>query len=152
MGVPLECSKTAFSGLIFIGFPYPAVKLFLDGLHSESLSPGCETQRQTVSRALTSIVKKIQNAHPSIRPRVNTPGYMKKPPPLPPNGSGTMLEHPPPEEGMGEVYEEPVSDLAEEANNGGSQDGEQQEVYEAMENGQDVYEEPGEKVGEEVCG
>ena len=121
----------------------------LQDLSQESLSPACETRRQNVSKAIEGIIAKIRHSHPSIRPRVNTPGGLKKPappPPLEPPSPAVVPEGP--EEG--ELYEE--AQQAEEylsfepAN---SQGEEPQEMYEAMENmqdqepEQDVYDEPG---------
>ena len=130
---------------------------YLQSLGQEKLSHGSELQRQASLRAVDSIVKKIQHSHPSIRPRVNTPGNMKKPPPPPPPGAEppTILESTAEEEG--ELYEEPATDAVPEPvaedylsfepagriDNGLE---ETQEMYEAMEmqEDQDVYEEPGE--------
>ena len=133
----------------------------IDGLCNESLSPGCEVQLQNATRTLNGIVKTIQNAHPSIRPRVNTPGNLKKPPAPPPNSSAPVLE--PPSQDYREVYEDPAPDHLPEGlqevedylkysqtNTNGEMDEIEQEMYEAMETGQqDVYEEPGERGGGE---
>ena len=97
-------------------------------LSSEALSPKCSAQLQNVYKIIEDLINKINRAHPSIRPRMNTPGTMKKPAPPPPSHSPVFL----PEEDNEEVYEEPVPE-------------EPQEMYEAMEGAgeeQDVYEEP----------
>lgn len=135
------------------------LQLFLRDLKKESLSQSCEKQRQNVSNLMDGVVNKIQNAHPSIRPRLNTPG--KKPPAYPPPADKSHPPPPPPPvapppgttiaEGEGEVYEEPPAEAAAAEDyldfepSPLNEDGEEpQEMYEAMQGEeQDVYEEPG---------
>lgn len=108
------------------------------------------------------MIDKIRHAHPSIRPRVNTPGGLKKPPhPAPSKGPAPLL----PEE-QEELYEEPTADPPMPTQQVDSQaedylsfepahpmnidEGEEpQEMYEAMAvmEDQDLYEEPGEGRG-----
>lgn len=133
-------------------FVYAVVQHFLQELSQEKLSHGREVQRQASLKAVQGIMKKIQHSHPSIRPRVNTPATMKKPPLPPPaeipGGPPTVPE----EEHEGEVYEEPATDIPAEAEDylsfepAQTANGleESQEMYEAMEVTQEVYEEPGE--------
>lgn len=131
------------------------VQAFLQSdLKQAPLSSDCQVRREVASNTIEDIISKIQHAHPSIRPRVNTPGYGGKKPPLPPptqvpapsiteDGEELYEEasaEPPPEspQGQGEDY------LSfEPAHNGGLE--EQQEVYEAMEvlEEQELYDEPG---------
>lgn len=137
------------------------VQLFLQqDLGRESLSQSCQTQRQNASKVIETIINKIQNAHPSIRPRVNTPGSMKKPAPPPPIALPTTTTLP--EEGE-ELYEEPVPDnrLPEDYESFEPQphnidQEEPQEMYEEMgvtqePDNQEMYEEPGELQQLHVC-
>ena len=104
------------------------------------------------------MIDRIQHAHPSIRPRVNTPGGFKKPPhPAPPPSKGPA---PPLPEEQEELYEEPAADPQqvdtqaedylsfEPSHPQNIDEGEEpQEMYEAMTvmEDQDLYEEPGER-------
>lgn len=104
------------------------------------------------------MIDKIRHAHPSIRPRVNTPGGLKKPPHLPPAPSKGPA--PPLPEEQEELYEEPAADPMptqqvdthylsfEPTHPKNIDEGEEpQEMYEAMAvmEDQDLYEEPGEQ-------
>lgn len=121
----------------------------LQDLSLERLSHGCEANRQKASRAIESIIKKIRHSHPSIRPRVNTPGGIKKPAPPPPlEPPSTVPEEE--EEEEGELYVEPQQAEVEnylsfKPEHSLDQGEEPQEMYEAMESmaEQDVYEDPG---------
>ena len=147
-------SESLGCGVIFQLFACPAVQQFLsEGLSKESLSPGCEVQRKNALLALDTITKKIQSSHPSIRPRVNTPGKINKPilsPPIP----ATVLTKPPP------IQEEDPSAEGSQLASGylsfypasGKQvdkeldeNGEEQEMYEAMEASQQQQEDAGEE-------
>ena len=146
-------------GVIFQLFACPAVQQFLsEGLSKESLSPGCEVQRKNALLALDTITKKIQSSHPSIRPRVNTPGKINKPilsPPIP----ATVLSKPPPIQEDGELYEDPSAEgsplasdylsfypaSGEQVDNELEENGEEQEMYEAMEASQQQQEDAGEE-------
>ncbi len=132
---------------------------YLQDLSREKLSHGSELQRQSSLKTVEAIVKKIQYSHPSIRPRVNTPGGMKKPPPPPPPGEGLpTIPDGATEDNQeeGELYEEPPTEaavpepevedyLSFEPAHGANGMEESQEMYEAMEiqEDQDLYEEPG---------
>lgn len=128
------------------------MQLFLNkDLGQESLTLGCQVQRQNISKLLQNVLNKIQCANPSIRPPTNT---LKKPPPPPPMDNSTLI----PEDTGEELYEDPTPDQPEQKvedyldfqpsplNGGTGEEADQeQEMYEAMEGGgqQDVYEEPG---------
>lgn len=139
------------------------VQTFLQSdLKAVSLPISCQTRRQVAADTIENIINKIQHAHPSIRPRVNTPGSSQKPPPPPPL---TVPQLPPTqEEGPEELYEEPVPDSttpssqqaedylsfepAQHGNHGNAAAGEledSQEMYESMvvAEDQDMYEDPG---------
>ena len=84
------------------------VQTFLQSdLKQVSLSSDCQVRREVASEALENIINKIQHAHPSIRPRVNTPGYGGKKPPLPPPAQPPAP--PVPEEEGEELYDEAMS-------------------------------------------
>ena len=126
---------------------HTAVHFFLSNdLSREHLSKENEEKRRKYLQALDILVSKIQSAHPSIRPRMNTPaGTVKspvggmKPPAAPPPEEGELyVECDQQEEAEEYLAFEPSSDIP-------------QEVYEAMEPteadvSQEVYEEPGECV------
>ena len=123
-----------------------AVHFFLcNDLNREHLSKENEEKRRKYLQALDTLVNKIQSAHPSIRPRMNTPAGTVK---SPVGGRKPPVAPPPPEEG--ELYVE--CDQQEEAEEYLAFEPSSdipQEVYEAMEPteedvGQEVYEEPGE--------
>lgn len=117
-----------------------------EGLSKEKLSPGCEAQRKNALISLDTIAKKIQSSHPSIRPRINTPGKINKPVLAPPINN---VKPPPPApiEEDGEMYEDPTAaeeqasdylsfyPASSENIDGEGQDEEEQEMYEAMEAG-----------------
>lgn len=137
------------------------LQLFLQNdLSQESLSQHCEEQRHNACNTIEAIIKKINHAHPSIRPRVNTPAGGGKKPPLPPPAFATP-PIPLPEE-QEELYEEPLAAETQPAEdylsfeptnaltNGVAGEEEPQEMYEAMEN-QDLYEEPGMWEGPGMC-
>ena len=138
---------------------HAVVQRFLQALSEEKLSPASEQQRQASLKAVDVIIKKVQHSHPSVRPRVNTPGGLKKPAPPPPvvMPETTMEEEPE------ELYEEPPTESisvpepeAEDylsfeparsgsgSGGGGEEVGEEQEMYEAMEVQEELYEQPGE--------
>lgn len=128
-------------------------------LSQEALSRACEKKRLATSNTINDIINKIRRSHPSIRPRINTPGGIKKPPPPVPPVEPPIVPFTEEEE-EGELYEEPAPDpqpppQAEDylsfepaypLDNGAEE--EPQEVYEAMETipDQELYEEPGQSV------
>jgi len=130
-----------------------AAQLFLNhGLSKETLSQGCDAQRRNVLVALETIVKKIQSSHPSVRPRVNTPGKINKPILAPRNGedvSSKPLAPPVPEDIATEDGPQasdylsfyPASSALED------QENEEQEMYEAMETNPQPEDPIGEGVG-----
>ena len=112
-------------------------------LSREKLSQGCEAKRQTINKSIESIVKKIRHAHPSIRPRVNTPGGIKKPAPPPPLDPPSVPSLPEGGE-EGELYEEAQQAedyLSFEPTH--SQEDDQEMYVDVGAEQQDVYEEPG---------
>ena len=124
-----------------------------EGLSKEKLSPGGEAQRKNALFSLDTIAKKIQNAHPSIRPRINTPGKIIKPAIAPPIANVKVPAPPPPIEENEDVYEDPTADeqasdylsfypASSEAIDAGGDSGEEQEMYEAMEAGNQQQEDP----------
>ena len=126
------------------------VQTFLQrDLKQAPLSPTCQAQREAASNTIENLISKIRHAHPSIRPRVNTPGTGKKPPIAPPPADPPL---PTTEEGE-ELYEDPTPDTQaqEEAEEyldfepTGPVNTEDQEMYEAMTAEQDeVYDQPSE--------
>ena len=90
-----------------------AVSTYLNqDLCNEHLSQAGHLQRQKHAQMLDAIIKRINSTHPTIRPRVNTPGKM--PPHLPPiapkqPAPPPMHKTPPPlVDEQQDVYEEPV--------------------------------------------
>lgn len=126
-------------------------------LKQAPLSQACRAKRDIVSKTLQEIINKIRHAHPSIRPRVNTPGTGKKPA-LPPPVDTPAPPLPLEEEPEEELYEDPMQDMAPpppaedylsfeptHAGENGVGEEEPQEMYEAMVTmDQELYEEPGE--------
>lgn len=145
----------ANSPLLTILPPLPVVQIFLQkDLKLAPLSQSLQAQREIAAEAIESIITKVRHAHPSIRPRVNTPSNAitgKKPslaPPAEPLVPTSEVEE--------DLYDEAVSSQAlpevpevedylsfEPTQNG--EEGVPQELYEAMVTleDQELYEEPG---------
>lgn len=139
------------------------VQAFLQqDLKQAALSPSLQARREIASETIENIVSKVRHAHPSIRPRVNTPSTAGKKPPQAPPPVETLA--PTPEEVEEELYDEAGASEAPQqqapdaedylsfepahlASNGVEGEEEPQEMYEAMEN-QELYEEPGKPPGE----
>ena len=130
-----------------VSFVFVVAQQFLnESLSKETLSPGCDAQRKNVLVALETIIKKIQSSHPSVRPRVNTPGKINKPVLAPPIGEADVSSKapPPPVPEDVEVYEDPSTEDGPQASDylsfypassvpEDSQENDEQEMYEAME-------------------
>lgn len=129
------------------------VQTFLQSdLKQVPLSLDCQARKKLASETLQNIINKIQHAHPSIRPRVNTPGFGgKKPAPLPPIEAPAPIV---PEDEGEELYDEmsgePPPVTPQEVEDYLSfepahpQGEEPQEMYEAMQAAEDqeLYETP----------
>ena len=89
--------------MIFCCSPTAAHHFLAQDLMREKLSTDMHFRRNQLCDEMETIMKKINSTHPSIRPRVNTPGKIVQPPPLAPKPPQTI----PQEDEQQEVYEEP---------------------------------------------